>query len=499
MKVSKIFSLIFALTLCANQAFCDDSAVVAHGSKIKYPVMWKFTESTPKHIENQKILVKYVVDFDARGGEYAIINTTTGEYIDRAQIFSKQYYPYNFGNISRLFAYAAGLHSGAIKADEIAFNQENTEKFDRVSKEAIDELLKILGIREYNSAEEMLYAYTTLMKNEDNYLTESQLEVLKTAMLQNVEKGKAKQAKVEGANVSGLGATNKKNKNPNLALSVFIGEFEKDGQNYAILTILDEPKPRKSTYGFNSAGWNAVPMARDLIENMTKEKDKTPSAVLNKKLLERAINNYSANGGAYMIVDMETREIIEKEFIDFDEDYIFSSSSFYMLYLNTVGLNTGVLNENNIWFDDTPLDFASWFKLQDRKRVLKELDLPFNYHFRYPLYDHLKTYMNVISNKNKLLTDSQQEALRNEFSRDEIIGNDQKIKFYGLISQTVKKYEKKNTINMFIGSFVVDGKEYGLAVLLDSPQGIRGEDKSYKGRYNVLPMAEEIIENFVGI
>lgn len=485
MKVSKIFSLICALMLFATDALSASQSI-----------KWKFTTGTPKHLENMRILSDYIADFEAQGGECSILNMMTGEYIESATIFREEYVPFMFSNIGRLFTFAAGLHSGTIKHDEVQFNYDDEKKFDKVSPEALNELYDLLGIREINSSTELLTAYAKLMSKDNDYLTEEQIETLKKAMRANVEKGKAKSVNIDGVKVLGVGATNRKGKNPNIVMSAFLGEFEMNGENYAIITVLNEPMPRKSTYGFNSAGWNAVPLTRDIIKNMIKKKD-IESSVANKELLERKVRNYDAKGGSYIIVDAKTREPIEKVFIDFDEDTIFSTTSFINLYLNTVGLNTGVITEDKLWFEDEPLHFASWFDLKDRQRVLKELDLPFSPYFRYTIADQLKNYLNIIGNEKELLTESQLEAIRKELYRGEIIRNTQNVKYYGLTSNTIKKGEKTDKITLFIGSFEANDKEYGIAVLFDSPKGIRGEPESNSAHFNALPTAKEIIENFV--
>ena len=481
MKVSKIFFLIVALTLCATKAFC-----------VENPIIWKFTEATPKHIENQKILNAHVSNFEAAGGEFVIINTTTGEYVDKGSLFMPIHLPLVFGNISRLFNYAAGLHSGIIKENEIAFNVSDTEIFDKIDTKVKGDLFEKLGIRKENRPVEILQAYVKLLKNEDDYLTNAQLAVLKKVLFDNVATGKAKNANVDGCNVSGFGATQQKNKNYNNVLTIFIGEFEAKGQNYAIMTILDEPMPRKSTYGFTSAGWNAVILARDIIKNMAQTKTKD-----NKDLLQKKITNFSAIGGAYIIMDAKTKVPLEQEFIDYDEETIFNTFGFTDLYLTTVGLNTGVLKEEDINFDDMPLDFASWTSVGDRRRVLDMLNVPFNYHFRYSVPNQLKAYLSIIRNERKLLSDTQLEALKQKLYHETIIGNTQNIEYYGLRSGTIKRGEKEDIYAVFIGNFDANGKEYGIAVVLDSPKGVKGEPATKRAPASVIPLVEEIIQNFV--
>lgn len=53
-------------------------------------------------------------------------------------------------------------------------------------------------------------------------------------------------------------------------ITTFVGNFEHTGTEYAILVILDSPKASKKTFGFNSAGWNAVPVTGNIIEEFIK-------------------------------------------------------------------------------------------------------------------------------------------------------------------------------------------------------------------------------------
>ena len=53
-------------------------------------------------------------------------------------------------------------------------------------------------------------------------------------------------------------------------ITTFVGNFEYNGTDYAILVMLDSPKASKETFGYNTAGWNAVPVAREIIEEIVK-------------------------------------------------------------------------------------------------------------------------------------------------------------------------------------------------------------------------------------
>jgi cell division protein FtsI (penicillin-binding protein 3) len=54
------------------------------------------------------------------------------------------------------------------------------------------------------------------------------------------------------------------------AVAIFVGNFEHNGTEYAILVMLDDPKASKETYGFNTAGWNAVPVAGEIVAKIVK-------------------------------------------------------------------------------------------------------------------------------------------------------------------------------------------------------------------------------------
>jgi cell division protein FtsI (penicillin-binding protein 3) len=53
--------------------------------------------------------------------------------------------------------------------------------------------------------------------------------------------------------------------------TTFVGVFGESAKNvrYAILIRLDDPQRLKKTYGFNNAGWNAAPTAKNVIERVT--------------------------------------------------------------------------------------------------------------------------------------------------------------------------------------------------------------------------------------
>lgn len=88
----------------------------------------------------------------------------------------------------------------------------------------------------------------------------------------NATEGSAGKADVIGYRIGGKTGTAEKVVNGRYAkgrnLASFIGAFPMDKPKYAILVMLDEPKALPETYGFSTAGWNAVPTAGRIIERV---------------------------------------------------------------------------------------------------------------------------------------------------------------------------------------------------------------------------------------
>lgn len=260
MYLFKILSIILAVFMLANPAFSDDSQAFN-----------KITVSEEVHHANVDILKDYVIKFHARGGAYIVLDTETKDLIDKQFIGSVwEGFPIWSHNALRLFNYAIGLHTGAIKENEkIILNVRDSKLFDRVAKADREAYFKPYIVKDTAMPMTLLLAYIKLFKNADDYLTESQIAKLKSALSENVKSGKASRANVEGASVVGLGSTTDKDKDGKEVYTVFVGEFEANGKNYAIITMLDAPEALKSTYGFNSSGWNAVPLAGEIIKNIS--------------------------------------------------------------------------------------------------------------------------------------------------------------------------------------------------------------------------------------
>ena len=96
----------------------------------------------------------------------------------------------------------------------------------------------------------------------------------------NATEGSAGKANVPGYRVGGKTGTAEKVVNRRYSkdhrLASFIGAFPMDKPRYALLVMLDEPKPTPETYGFATSGWNAVPTAGLIIERIAPMLGVTP-------------------------------------------------------------------------------------------------------------------------------------------------------------------------------------------------------------------------------
>ncbi|MCA3555583.1 penicillin-binding protein 2 [Aestuariivirga sp.] len=113
--------------------------------------------------------------------------------------------------------------------------------------------------------EEALAMATTVIKPATS-------ETLRYLFRQNALKGSAGKADVIGYRVGGKTGTAEKVVNgrydKNQRLASFIGAFPMDDPRYLVMVMLDDPKAIPGTYGFATAGWNAVPAAASVIERI---------------------------------------------------------------------------------------------------------------------------------------------------------------------------------------------------------------------------------------
>jgi cell division protein FtsI (penicillin-binding protein 3) len=115
------------------------------------------------------------------------------------------------------------------------------------------------------SGEEAMAMARTIVKPETS-------EKMRYLFRLNGVEGSASKADVIGYRVGGKTGTAEKvvagRYSKEKRLASFIGAFPMDNPRYLILVMLDEPKATPETYGFATAGWNAVPTAGLIIERI---------------------------------------------------------------------------------------------------------------------------------------------------------------------------------------------------------------------------------------
>ena len=85
--------------------------------------------------------------------------------------------------------------------------------------------------------------------------------------------GSAKKANIEGYEIAGkTGTANKLDENGHYVkgknVTSFVSAFPVTDPQYALMVIIDSPKPLKETYGFVTSGWNAVPTGANIIKRI---------------------------------------------------------------------------------------------------------------------------------------------------------------------------------------------------------------------------------------
>ncbi len=170
---------------------------------------------------NLQALYNGIEKFHAKGGAYIIKDMDTGETLENTSV--------NF--------------------------DENTVHKTHFSKIKFDNK---------TTPERLLNKYSNLVKNSGKGLHQR----LRDNII-GVTGSTGRKANVKNAEVSGITATTPK-KDEKIVITTFLGHFKHNDKNYAFVFIMDEPKGIKSTYLWNTAGWNIVPTAGSIIENIVK-------------------------------------------------------------------------------------------------------------------------------------------------------------------------------------------------------------------------------------
>lgn len=223
--MKKIVFLMFSLILMG----CSHNAITNNKS-------FANTCNTDAAIckRNYGVLAEEVEKFNAAGGAFILVNLENDEVLNSASISILENFDYN-----KDYSYTPNNVMKLLKKDRLATTQQ------------------------------FIQDYTSFIKSAGK----KDLEELR----KNVTQGTAKKINIEGILIYGLTATDYKLDNPDDVVTTFLGHFIYQGQEYALITFLDAPHGLKSTYNFNSAGWNATELARKIVE----------SVVLNANLAKR--------------------------------------------------------------------------------------------------------------------------------------------------------------------------------------------------------------------
>jgi cell division protein FtsI (penicillin-binding protein 3) len=122
--------------------------------------------------------------------------------------------------------------------------------------------------------------YPTLLKRAPNevatgvrVISDQTSAQIRQLMRLVVQVGSGKKANAPGYLVGGKTGTAEKitnagGYNKNSRMAVFAGAFPMNAPRYAIVVMIDEPKPNEHSYGYATAGWVAAPVVGALVQRM---------------------------------------------------------------------------------------------------------------------------------------------------------------------------------------------------------------------------------------
>lgn len=174
---------------------------------------------------NYSMLAEEIEKFNAAGGAFILVNLKNNEVLNSASISILDNFDYN---------------------KDYFYTPNN--------------ILKLLKKKRLATTSQLIQNYIIFIKSAGK----KELEKLRS----NVTHGTAKKINIEGISIYGLTAADYKLDNIDDVVTTFLGHFTYLGQDYALITFLDAPHGLKSTYNFNSSGWNATELARKIVESV---------------------------------------------------------------------------------------------------------------------------------------------------------------------------------------------------------------------------------------
>ena len=214
--MKKIIFLIISVILmgCARQNISDNKSFAENCNT---------ASSICKR--NYSILAEEIEKFNVAGGAFILVNLKNNEVLNSVSISILENFDYN---------------------QDYSYTPNN--------------VMKLLKKERLATPQQFIKDYTSFIKT----ATKEDLKELRS----NVLTGTAKQINIDGISIYGLTATDYKLDNPDEVITTFLGHFSYQKQEYAIITLLDAPRGIKSTFGFNSSGWNATELARKIVESV---------------------------------------------------------------------------------------------------------------------------------------------------------------------------------------------------------------------------------------
>ena len=145
-----------------------------------------------------------------------------------------------------------------------------------------------------------IYHNPTLVKNSNidkkgvRVISDNTSKQMRKLMRAVVTKGSGKKADVLGYDVGGKTGTANKLVNGRYdnktVVTTFVSAFPISNPQYALLVMMDSPKRTKETFGFNTAGWNSVPTASEIIKAIAPQLNVQANfdldEVINSKIIE---------------------------------------------------------------------------------------------------------------------------------------------------------------------------------------------------------------------
>lgn len=118
-----------------------------------------------------------------------------------------------------------------------------------------------------------MYHQPTLLHNVKHkghrVVSEKTSESMRTLLRAVVTRGTGRRANVDGYQVIGKTGTADKLENGRYnhskSISTFVSAFPESHPRYALIVVMDDPKASKETFGYTTAGWNAVPITKKII------------------------------------------------------------------------------------------------------------------------------------------------------------------------------------------------------------------------------------------